>query len=125
MKPKVKYSIISLEVYPFEVFVSFHDNYEDLEEELGNWLPYSCKGESLTFKGSFECGACAHTKRFSNGGVCMWFMDPPNHGLIAHEIFHAIDHVFDNIGIKLSDESDEAYAYAIQYLTNKIYELIK
>lgn len=46
-------------------------------------------------------------------------------GLVQHEIFHCIEFILDSIGMKLTYSSDEAYAYLIQYLTEKIYELLK
>jgi hypothetical protein len=45
---------------------------------------------------------------------------------LQHEIFHAVTLILDRIGIKFCLlSSDEAYAYALQYLTQKIYEKLK
>ena len=46
-------------------------------------------------------------------------------GLLSHEIFHAVDFILDRIGMKLIQESCEAYAYLIDYITRKIYEHIE
>jgi hypothetical protein len=45
-----------------------------------------------------------------------------DHGTIAHEVFHAVQFLMDKIGCNLAHESEEPYAYLIQYVTNKIYE---
>ena len=45
---------------------------------------------------------------------------------LAHEIFHAVEFLFDRVGIKHDiDKSSEAYAYQIDYLTYQIYNKIK
>jgi len=42
-------------------------------------------------------------------------------GTIAHECFHIAHFMFDSIGIYLSDDSQETYAYYIEYLVETIY----
>ena len=49
-----------------------------------------------------------------------WDGSPVAHDYLAHEIFHAIDKLFEKIGIGLCRESEEAYAYAIGSLTRNI-----
>lgn len=46
------------------------------------------------------------------------------HLLIQHELFHAIDSVLSNRGIKLIDGSEEVYAYMTGYLSEQIYKFI-
>ena len=46
------------------------------------------------------------------------------YGTLAHEIFHAVDFILRRVGITLSDDSHEAYAYLIGYLTKEIYKRI-
>lgn len=43
-------------------------------------------------------------------------------GTLSHEIFHAVQALMINIGASLSDDSEEAYAYLIGYLTKKVLE---
>lgn len=45
-----------------------------------------------------------------------------DYGILQHEIFHAADLALRHMGITLSDDSDEAYAYLIEYLTTEIYK---
>jgi hypothetical protein len=49
-----------------------------------------------------------------------WCADPDDFGLLAHEIFHCVDMLFTKIRITLSRDSDEAYAYAIANLSQRI-----
>lgn len=39
---------------------------------------------------------------------------------LAHEVFHAVDMLMQRIGVTLSPNSDECYAYAIANLTKRI-----
>lgn len=39
---------------------------------------------------------------------------------VPHECFHAVHWIMTERGIRLSDDSEEAYAYLLDYLINKI-----
>lgn len=47
---------------------------------------------------------------------------PTDYNTLVHELFHATDFILDYRGLTLVDGSDEAYAYLIGYLTEKIME---
>ncbi len=44
---------------------------------------------------------------------------------LAHEVFHAVHFLMENVGVRLSDDSDEVYAYGIQHLTEQINRRLK
>mgnify|MGYP001560151673 FL=1 len=45
---------------------------------------------------------------------------------LAHEVFHAVEFLFERIGLKHDPEiSSEAFAYQIAYITGSIYEKLK
>ena len=48
-----------------------------------------------------------------------------DNGCIAHEIFHAASMLLRSRGIELSEESEEAYAYLIDWMTSIVYKIIK
>lgn len=48
--------------------------------------------------------------------------DGRSHSTLAHEIFHAVDFIMRDIGMKLTEHSHEAYAYLVGYLTEQIYK---
>jgi hypothetical protein len=50
---------------------------------------------------------------------------PIEHAFVAHEIFHAVYDLLAKAGIRLSFDSDEAYAYLIGHITQKFYEKAK
>lgn len=41
---------------------------------------------------------------------------------LQHEIFHAVSFLMQHIGTRLSQSTEEPYAYAIGYVTQKVYE---
>lgn len=43
---------------------------------------------------------------------------------IVHEVFHLVCYIMNHIGCKLSDESEEAFAYLTEYLYKKIVNII-
>lgn len=60
----------------------------------------------------FNYGNKEHTE------VCyIWACNKRN---LVHECFHAISYVLRSRGIKLTDDSDEAFAYALGFLVDEI-----
>ena len=43
---------------------------------------------------------------------------------LTHEVFHAVEFLFERVGIKHSNDSSEAFAYQIKYLMGSILEKI-
>jgi len=50
--------------------------------------------------------------------------NPQGYSVLAHEIFHAVDFIMRHIGITLSPDSDEAYAYLIGYVTREFFKAV-
>lgn len=50
---------------------------------------------------------------------------PDDKGFLAHEIFHAVEFLFEKIRLPHTTNSGEAYAYLIGYITTEIYKNIK
>jgi hypothetical protein len=59
----------------------------------------------------------------------IWFMvfnkNKINHGTIAHECFHATARILQRKGIMYSEETEEAYAYLLDFLVTKTIEILK
>lgn len=120
-KIKKRNFIISWEIYPFDVLVSIGEEHADIlkhikktgyelddEEKEKIWM--SGRGRTIMLK----------------GGQTIVRLDTETPDVIAHEVFHAVAFLMDKIKIKLTQDSDEAFAYAIEFLTKRIYkELIK
>lgn len=124
---KAQNFIIPLVIYPFDIMVSvgqtddellksvkqFGLNRNDISEVLN--LHETVKGRTLML--------------LETNQTFMRLKGKPKttieFGSLQHEIFHAADFILRKIGISLSADSDEAYAYLIGYLTEKIYEKLK
>ena len=59
---------------------------------------------------------------FSGVGACpdiMWLCSN-REDILLHELFHVVALIMRKIGVKLTEESEEAYAYLNQYLFNEV-----
>ena len=67
----------------------------------------------------------ALTIRTPRGSVVTRFHTRPSEpGIIAHEAFHAAYAILDYVGMTLSDSSEEAFAYMVDWLTSHIHKTI-
>ena len=55
----------------------------------------------------------------------IWMATVDDHGVIAHEIFHTTLNIMYWTGMELNSETEEAFAYEVQHLTNSFYNQIK
>jgi hypothetical protein len=54
----------------------------------------------------------------------IWLSDANDKGIVAHEIFHTALNVLYWTGMELNSETEEAFAYEVQHLTNSFYNQI-
>ena len=54
----------------------------------------------------------------------IWMATTDDQGVIAHEIFHTALNIMYWAGMELNSETEEAFAYEVQYLTNQLYNQI-
>lgn len=117
LKPKT--FLIDYTLYPFHVLVST-DSYENVLKRLSTYdLELDDEDiEALKMDGRARC------VMIKDGGTVVRLSnepDSPEHiGDLVHECFHAVFFLFNRIGISLSRDSDEAFAYAIEYLAREI-----
>ncbi len=105
-------------LYPFDVLVVLGMD----REEIFAW--FKKKGLLLTEedKKYIKMTGRGRTVMLPNGQTILWikYMPACIDGVVAHEIFHVVSFLMEKIGVKYSFDSDEAFAYAIEYLTNII-----
>lgn len=125
MNPTLKL-LIPLVIYPFDVLVMMGYSDEEVREELHE-------------NQSEEDVDLAMLKHDTVIGKAVLFdtnkslirmreipTNPEGYKYLQHEIFHATTFILHRIGMKLKiGVSDEAYAYLVGYLTEKIYEEIE
>ena len=66
--------------------------------------------------------SAGRTTMLMGGQVIIQLANYPKPGspVLAHEVFHTVFAIMDRIGIPLSNDSDEAYAYLVQFLTKEL-----
>jgi predicted membrane channel-forming protein YqfA (hemolysin III family) len=117
-------NIIDCGVYPFEIMIFFGDKKKEIIKELKKYL---CKSDITYFK-TVNLFA-GKSIMFSSGQTLLYVNripeNPNDYATLQHEIFHCACFVLERVGINYSNETDEAYAYLIEYLTKQIYTLLK
>jgi hypothetical protein len=113
------FKIIPLDVYGHDIVVSIGQTDEDLYEEIKENLSKKDFDKHVANQ-----KAIATTHKLRSGCILIRFKDDiDNPGIVAHEAFHAIVYLFKKIGIDFVYESEEAYTYALEYLTNQILKI--
>ena len=54
----------------------------------------------------------------------IWMASTEDQGVIAHEIFHTTLNIMYWTGMELNSETEEAFAYEVQHLTNSFYNQV-
>lgn len=113
------FKIIPLDVFAHDIVVSIGQSDEDLYEEIKENISKKKFDKRMTNQKSI-----ATTFKLKTGAILIRFKDDiDSPGIVAHEAFHAIVYLFEKIGIEYAYESEEAYAYTLEYLTNQILKI--
>ena len=124
MDKKGTYFIVNLGIFPFDIMFSVNESDATLLKRLRK---YGVDNEELLkFVYDYE-NSNGRTKMFSTNHTVIRLSDFDDRykfiGTLSHEIFHAVTFIYDRIGIKYElGVSDEAYSYAIGYVTRIAYE---
>lgn len=113
--------IVDCGTYPFDILIYFGDSLDDLFKDIKDKL------SKADFKGlkrsKFKVGKAI---MLDTNQTVLWLREKPttarHFGLLSHEIYHCAGFVLRAVGIEYCQETEEAYAYLIQYLTEQIYE---
>lgn len=66
-----------------------------------------------------------HVCSVDNAGCLIWLKEGAWAGLVAHECFHAVHLLLKSREIPLCEETEELYAYSIEWLFNQIVGSLK
>lgn len=121
--------IIDVVPYPVEVMVSYCQTNDELIKNVKKW---KCgEREQWKFIESIEddtdprdVGLIHHIE--GTGFIIIRLFKPvktpDQRGTLAHEVFHAAERTAHQIGLIHCEQSSEAFAYLIQFLTIQIYK---
>lgn len=117
--------LTDLGAFPFEIYVSICETQEEFLTNVKKVVPKDLYKTIKKDKHLLDLsGLQARTYQFESNAVLIRTVDDPTTpigvGVIAHEVFHAVHYVMDSVGIPFSDDTNEVYAYHIQFLMEKI-----
>lgn len=116
--------IISIEIYDRDVMVHFGKK-EHLKDKLSNMFGREQASEIVSTISGEEKGK---SLLLPGGQMILYMPDFPKDikglSILSHEIFHIVNFTLDKAGINLTDDSDEAYSYLIEFLTKKIFSMV-
>ncbi len=114
--------IVPLVIYPFDIMISISESDEVLFAKLKKH-GVDISDTNLHVYSDTQRGRCIMFKGNQTLIRMYELRDTPDwYGHLSHEIFHAVEFLMERIGMKLTSDSDEAYAYCIDYLTKEIYK---
>jgi hypothetical protein len=117
------FKVIPIEVFITDVLVSINQSDDKLYDAVCS------KFSREQFDQAFDdWKSDARTVTHSDGFVIVRFRnkikkDAESIGLVAHEVYHATYSVLNRIGIQPGFETEEVYAYLIQFLVKEIINL--
>jgi hypothetical protein len=121
--------IIPIGLYPFDLMLSFNETDKQVKKAL--------KKFNITPENSTETTLWDMDKTKTKVGRMVMFIgkqtilrlnfvpklsDPFEMSLLQHEIFHVVGFMMSEINTPLNNDTYEAYAYLVQYLTEQIYK---
>jgi hypothetical protein len=117
MKKNKSFQIIKLNLFPYDIMVATAVSVEKITKHLKQTYNVTLSEEDIAHLNSSGIG---HTTKLENRAVLIYFIDKPSPGLIAHEAFHAVWMILATMGVEPSVESEEVYAYMLEYIVNSI-----
>ena len=118
----MKIFIVDWQVYPFSVIVALGVTKDEVIRYAQRYLtPVDVR---YIERQSFDSGKTVFSVKDL---TILWLEKYPERGspILAHEIFHAVTFLMEEIGMPLNRENNEAYAYAVEFLTKEINKQIK
>ena len=117
---------LPLGIYPFDVLVHFGTNKKPMWEALGEYI----SKEDLDYAKNLNWNVVGKSIMLPGRQQILYIhnldMNPNTMGYLAHEVFHVAHFIMEKIGMgKLTRNNDEAYAYLIGYITEKIHDKLK
>jgi hypothetical protein len=117
---------IVLPIYPFEFMVSIGQTNSQLLTDFNKyWDEPNYREMVKEDVENMDYDYSAYFKIYNCQVGIFRFKKKPTSGIIVHECFHACSKLMKRIGQELVDESEESYAYLMQYIFEQIENAIK
>lgn len=113
--------IIRVDIYNRDVVVHC-GKLKPLRKYLSKFLSQDSVEEICGYLCDCKLG---QTLQIENSGIVVYMPKEPANakdlGVLVHELFHAAYFILQKAGISCNDSTDEAYAYLIEFLVEKIF----
>lgn len=114
-----KYKVITLKGETFDIDVTVL-----ITEDVAFATKYVKENLDSTVKfEDFDARAISFPTQDGKSPI-IWMASTEDQGVIAHEIFHTTVNIMYWVGMELNSETEEAFAYEVQHLTNSFYNQI-
>lgn len=118
MKLKKQTFTVDHGTYPFDIIVYIAYTAEEVIAHMNKKVELTDEE-----KDALDSNGDARTAMLNGGGTVIQLRNPLHfYPQLAHEVFHAVEFLFNRIGIPYDIESSESWAYQIQYVTGSILE---
>ncbi len=116
--------IVDCGIYPFDIFCYFGNDRDNMLHIITEEKGVLHEDVEWLREQDYKSGKSVI---LPSGQLLLWMPQVPNSkyllAVLAHEIFHCACFVVERVGIVYEpDVSDEAYAYLLQHITEKIYD---
>lgn len=109
--------VIPTTVYPVPIHIFYGE-----EDKAHKFFKKSLdKRDKERIKEFFTGSYNARTCQTAYSGIALHFKNI-RPGIIAHEMFHCVEFVFEKIGIIHCDETSETFAYYLDYLVEQVHK---
>jgi hypothetical protein len=122
-KEKEYYSLLSLQIP--EVDIGFRIN---MSAERANKLTfdkYKLKPADNFGKFSDDGSTKGQMVKIKSGGYAIWVKDIKDYKTLLHEIVHVVQYMYRDRRTPMTEDTEEVYAYSIQYIFFTIFNEIK
>ncbi len=120
---KLKYIEIETPIYPIILCVSVDQNDSELRKSLRD------HGDVDELIDEFNGYQTARTVSCINGVSIVRMRQltrsPEDIALLSHELFHVVFYHLTDIGVVISNDSEETFAYLLQFYTEQVLEAFK
>lgn len=118
--------VIENPIYPQAIVVyrgddleKMMDYYESLFKEDSEW-ELNKELIKQDFDGSYKGMSCRYLGSKGKMDFIIHLTEVAGTGTICHEAFHAVESIFDSIGIEHCRKTSEAWAYFLAFITKEI-----
>ena len=121
-----KIHVFDPEVYPRKLFVV-------KGKDKANVIRSAFTKYDKTILGGIDeareaCGACTYHKVILKDtgmyGILVWIVTDYSPASLAHEAVHVVDGLFNEVGVDMSYDHDEHYAYMVQWVTDCLWQVV-